>query len=151
MINQAVEKIISNKLEQITPFLNEKSIRLWAAVEALSLGYGGITKVSRSTGLSRTTIHVGIAELNQSETETFSVKSYGSVRRLGGGRKSLTEKDPTLLEDLESLVEPGTRGDPQSPLRWTTKSTVKLAKELQYMGHQVSQRSVVRLLGEARL
>ena len=148
MINQAVEKTISNKFEQITPFLKEKSIRLWAAVEALSLGYGGITKVSRSTGLSRTTIHVGIAELNQSETETFSVKSYGSVRRLGGGRKSLTEKDPTLLEDLESLVEPGTRGDPQSPLRWTTKSTVKLAKELQYMGHQVSQRSVVRLLGE---
>jgi transposase len=148
MINQAVEKSISHKFEQIVPFLNESSIRIWAAVEALSQGYGGITRVSRATGLSRSTIHAGVAELHQSATKTDSVKSLGGVRRLGGGRKTLTEKDVTLLEDLESLVEPGTRGDPQSPLRWTTKSTVKLAKELQGLGHQVSQRSVYRLLGE---
>lgn len=148
MKNQALEDSIGIKYEQISPYLDETSIRMWASVEALSLGYGGITTVSRATGLSRTTIHAGILELKQTETDRFPVDSYGAVRRLGGGRKPLKQKDPTLLEDLESLVEPGTRGDPESPLQWTTKSTVKLAKELQAMGHQVSQRSVCRLLGE---
>jgi transposase len=148
MLNPVVEETIQSKYEQLAPYLNETSIRMWAAVEALSLGYGGITSVSRATGLSRTTIHAGVSELEHGETESFSVEAYGTVRRLGSGRKPLTQSDPTLLTDLESLVEPVTRGDPESPLRWTTKSTVKLAQELQQMGHQVSQRSVYRLLGE---
>jgi len=148
MLDQAVEETIQVKYEQLAPYLNETSIRMWSAVEALSLGYGGITTVSRATGLSRTTIHAGITELEQWETEGGSVESYGAVRHLGSGRKPLTESDPSLLADLESLVEPVSRGDPQSPLRWTTKSTVKLAQELQAMGHTVSQRSVCRLLGE---
>jgi transposase len=148
MLDQAVEANIQGKYEQLAPYLNETSIRMWAAVEALSLGYGGITTVSRATGLSRTTIHAGISELEQWETERDSVTSYGAVRRLGSGRKPLTERDPSLLADLESLVEPVSRGDPESPLRWTTKSTVKLAQELEAKGHRVSQRSVCRLLGE---
>lgn len=76
--------------------------------------------------LSRTTIHAGIAELAQSESAEFSVEDYGAVRRLGGGRKPITESDPTLLDDLESLVDPVTRGDPQSPLRWKTLSTTRV-------------------------
>lgn len=76
------------------------------------------------------------------------MECYGVVRQLGGGRKRLSDKDPTLFEDLESLVDPVTRGDPQSPLRWTTKSTPKLAKQLQAMGHTLSQRTVCNLLRE---
>lgn len=77
---------------------------MWAAVEALSLGHGGVTRVSRATGLSRTTIHAGVNELEQSESEVFAVEDYGAVRRKGGGRKPVTESDPTVLEDLERLI-----------------------------------------------
>jgi transposase len=148
MLDSEVEVTIQDKYEQLSPYLNETSLRLWAAVEALSLGHGGITSVARATRLSRTTIHAGIKELEFSKSEGFNVEEYGAIRRQGGGRKCVTENDPTLLEDLERLVEPGSRGDPESPLRWTTKSTTKLAKELQAMGHQVSQRTVCRLLWE---
>jgi hypothetical protein len=148
MLSHEVEESIQTKYEQLVPYLNETSLRMWAAVEAISLGHGGITSVARATGLSRTTIHAGIAELQQSESERLAVECYGVVRRLGGGRKRLSEKDPTLFEDLESLVDPVTRGDPQSPLRWTTKSTPKLAKQLQAMGHALSQRTVCNLLWE---
>jgi transposase len=148
MLDSEVEATIQSKYEQLAPYLNETSIRIWAAVEALSLGHGGITSVARATGLSRTTIHAGMTELEQSESEEFAIESYGAVRRKGGGRKAITNSDPTLLEDLERLVAPVTRGDPESPLRWTTKSTTKLAKELQLMGHRVSQRTVCRLLWE---
>jgi transposase len=148
MLDSEVEATIQSKYEQLAPYLNETSIRMWAAVEALSWGHGGITSVARATGLSRTTIHAGITELEQSELEDFAPEAYGAVRRKGGGRKPITTSHPTLLEDLERLVDPVTRGDPESPLRWTTKSTTKLAKELQVMGHQVSQRTVSRLLWE---
>jgi Rhodopirellula transposase DDE domain len=148
MLDSEVEATIQVKYEQLAPYLNETSIRMWAAVEALSLGHGGITSVARATGLSRTTIHAGITELKQSESEDFVVEEYGAVRRKGGGRKPISENHPTLLENLELLVAPVTRGDPESPLRWTTKSTTKLAKELQAMGHRVSQRTVCRLLWE---
>lgn len=148
MLDSQVEATIQIKYEQLAPYLNETSIRMWTAVEALSLGHGGVTSVARATGLSRTTIHAGISELQQSESENFEVEEYGAVRRQGGGRKPITESDLTLLEDLESLVDPTTRGDPESPLRWTTKSTTKLANQLQVMGHQVSQRTVCRLLWE---
>lgn len=148
MLNSEVEVTIQGKYEQLAPYLNETSLRLWAAVEALSLGHGGITSVSRATGLSRTTIYAGITELDDSESEEFALEEYRAVRRQGGGRKPLTITNPTVLEDLERLVEPGSRGDPESPLRWTTKSTTKLAKALQAMGHRVSQRTVCRLLWE---
>lgn len=148
MLDPEVEETIQVKYEQLAPYLNETGIRIWAAVEAMSLGHGGVTSVSRATGLSRTTIHAGIDELESSQTEAFTVEDYGAVRRKGGGRKPVTEGDPTVIEDLEQLIDPGTRGDPESRLRWTTKSTTKLAQELQAMGHQVSQRTVCRLLWE---
>lgn len=148
MLNAEVEETIQVKYERLVPYLNETSIRMWAAIEALSLGHGGITSVARATGLSRTTIHAGITELEHSESESFQIEEYGVVRRKGCGRKPITESNPSLLKDLELLVDPVTRGDPESSLRWTTKSTTKLAQELQALGHQVSQRTVCRLLWE---
>jgi hypothetical protein len=133
---------LSEKFGRIRPHLNEASLRLWAANEALSLGYGGVSEVSRATQLSRTTIHAGIAELESAAVAHESNR----IRRSGGGRKRLTDKDPGLLGALNKLVDPVTRGDPESPLRWTSKSTTKLAQELSTNGHPVSQRTVCDLL-----
>ena len=138
---------MSEKFERIRPHLNESGLRLWVANEALSLGYGGVSKVARATGVSRTTIHAGVAELKGSTLKTAGpAMGVGRCRRAGGGRKRLTENDPGLLEALNRLVDPVTRGDPESCLRWTSKSTTKLAKELTQSGHGVSQRSVCDLL-----
>jgi hypothetical protein len=131
------------KFARIRPHLNEAGLRLWAANEALSLGYGGVSAVSRATGISRTTIHSGMAEL---ERPAAASAGEGRVRRSGGGRKRVTEKDPGLLEALNRLVDPVTRGDPESFLRWTSKSTTKLARALTKSGHPVSQRTVCDLL-----
>ena len=133
---------LAEKFERIRPHLNEASLRLWAANEALSLGYGGVSEVSRATELSRTTIHAGIAELESAAV----AHEANRIRRSGGGRKKLTDKDPGLLGALNKLVDPVTRGDPESPLRWTSKSTTKLAQELSASGHPVSQRTVCDLL-----
>ncbi|HEY9625667.1 MAG TPA: ISAzo13 family transposase [Coleofasciculaceae cyanobacterium] len=148
MLDPKVEETIQAKYEQLAPYLNETGRRIWAAVEALSLGHGGVTSVCRATGLSRTTIHGGIDELESTETAAYALEEYGAVRRKGGGRKPVTESDSTVLEDLEQLIDPATRGDPESSLRWSTKSTTQLAQELQAKGHQVSQRTVCRLLWE---
>ena len=131
------------KFARIRPHLHEAGVRLWAANEALALGYGGVSTVARATGLSRTTIHAGIAELRE---RSASPLEPGRVRRPGGGRKKLTEKDPELGPALNRLVDPVTRGDPESCLRWTSKSTTKLARELTQSGHAVSQRTVCDLL-----
>ncbi len=117
-------------------------MRLWAANEALSLGYGGVSAVARATELSRTTIHAGMAELESAAV----APEPNRIRRSGAGRKKLTDKDPGLLGALNKLVDPVTRGDPESPLRWTSKSTTKLAQELNTSGHPVSQRTVCDLL-----
>ena len=137
---------LKSKYESLRPFLNEKTLRFWVATEALALGHGGISQIARATGMSRTTIHQGLKELKTGEKtrELYAQR----VRRSGAGRKSLKETDPTLLESLEWLVEPMTRGDPQSPLRWTCKSTTKLAKELRAMNHNICQRTVCDLLSE---
>lgn len=148
MLSTATETIIQQKYEQLVPYLNEASLRAWAAVEAMSWGYGGITRVSRATGLSRTTIHAGIAELKHPQSSPLSVSSRANIRQPGGGRKPLIESDPTLLSDLKYLVDPVTRGDPESPLCWTSKSSAKLAQELQNMGHPVSPRTVCTLLND---
>jgi hypothetical protein len=131
------------KFTRIRPHLNEAGLRLWAANEALSLGYGGVSAVSRATGISRTTIHAGMAEL---ERPAAAAAGEGRVRRSGGGRKRVTEKDPGLRDALNRLVDPVTRGDPESTLRWTSKSTTKLARELTKGGHPVSQRTLCDLL-----
>jgi hypothetical protein len=134
------------KYERLRPLLNERQRRLWAATEALALGYGGITRAAEATGLSRMTVRAGIRELRQQERQPEAALPPERVRQPGGGRRPLTATDPTLLRDLERLVEPATRGDPRSPLRWTCKSTGKLAAALQAQGHQVSARKVAQLL-----
>jgi len=135
------EEEIKRRYKRIAGELNERTRRLFAANEAMAIGWGGISVVSRATGLARQVISAGIKELQQGERA-----SEGRIRRIGGGRKSTVSKDPRLREDLELLVEPVTRGDPESPLRWTSKSVRKLAKELQQMGHQVSHELVSELL-----
>jgi DNA-binding phage protein len=135
--------LIKKRFESIEPFLDERMRRLLAAAEAAALGRGGITKVSRATGVSRPTIAAGLEELADP-----SLVDTKRVRRAGGGRKRTVDKDLTLVQDLESLIEPTTRGDPESPLRWTSKSVRKLARELNGMGHQVSHRLVAELLHE---
>ncbi len=135
---------LKQKFEALKPFMDERMRRLWAAAEAKALGRGGIAAVAAATGMSRTTIAVGLGErqLPTAQAPTPTRRS----RRVGGGRKRLTYYDRTLLQELEALVEPVTRGDPQSPLRWTCKSTRKLAAELTARGHPISERKVADLL-----
>ncbi len=124
--------------------LSERARRLWAATEAMAIGYGGISLVVRATGVNESTVLRGIKEVESGETI-----EPGRIRRPGGGRKKIVATDTTLVADLESLVEPTASGDPQSRLRWTSKSLRNLADELQAMGHEISYRSVAKVLGEA--
>ena len=123
--------------------------RQWAATEAVALGWGGVSAVAVATGLSRNTIAVGIGEIEQRSQISAPLVADHRVRRPGGGRKRLTETDPGLVQALEALVEPLTRGHPESPLRWTCKSTRKLAEELKQQGHPINDRTVARLLDDA--
>jgi transposase len=134
---------IRTRFEKLAPFLDERLRRLVAATESLTVGFGGTSAVSRQTGVSRRAIIQGIKELD----EEPSVRS-GRVRRTGGGRKKTVDTDATLKSDLERLVEPVTRGDPESRLRWTCKSVRKLSEELNRQGHRTSHRMVAELLHE---
>ena len=138
-----MEEIISKKFQMLESEWNERQKRLWAAGEALCFGRGGISMVSRATGLSRPTITKGIRELTHNERLPEK-----RVRREGGGRKNTTERQPTLLPALDALVEPTAKGDPMSPLRWTTKSTRRLSASLNEQGFVVSHMQVCRLLHE---
>jgi Rhodopirellula transposase DDE domain len=132
---------IRRRFELLGPHLDERTRRLLAASEAVAIGRGGASAVARATGVSRRVIGEGIKELSD-------VPAGGTVRirRVGGGRKRTSDTDPTLRADLERLVDPMTRGDPESPLRWTCKSVRKLAEELRQTGHRVSHRLVAELL-----
>jgi hypothetical protein len=132
--------VLACKLAAILPHLNERQRRVVLAAEARARGRGGITQVARAAQVSRTTVHTALAEL-----DTAAPESERS-RRHGGGRASAQESDLTLVRDLEALIEPTTRGDPMSPLRWTCKSTRQLAAALRTQSHQVSYRTVARLL-----
>jgi len=134
--------MIKGKYDLVKRRFDEKGRRQWAAIEAKALGRGGATLISKATGLSRTTIISGIKEIEGIHTDTES------IRQKGGGRKRITEKEPDLLENIEKLVEPVTRGDPGSPLRWTCKSTRKLAEELKKQGYKIGDRKVAHLLHE---
>jgi hypothetical protein len=135
--------IIKHKFAALSPFMDERMRRLWAAAEATALGRGGVTAVAAATGISRTTIARGVHEQQRNARgEAPSPR----LRHPGGGRKSVVVHDATVLRDLEALVDPVTRGDPQSPLRWTCKSTRRLAGELTAMGHTLGPRTVARLL-----
>lgn len=127
----------------IAPHLNERQRRLWVGTEARALGRGGVSLVARATGVSRPTVHKAQEELDDLP------EMNGRVRRAGGGRKRLRELDPGLEAALDALVDPDTRGDPMSPLRWTCKSTGQLALALTRGGHPVSAATVATMLHEA--
>jgi hypothetical protein len=133
---------IRQRFECLLPTLDERSRRLLAAAESLAIGYGGISQVARATGVSRRAIARGIAELSHAPVSRGS----GAIRQSGAGRKRTVDQDATLVRDLEALIEPLSRGDPESPLRWTCKSLRKLAQELGRQGHRVSHRLVAELL-----
>ena len=135
---------IRNKFQALRPEMDERLRRQWAAAEARDLGRGGISAVTQATGMSRTTITVGLRELKLPEQQRALEASR--VRRPGGGRRPLTVSDPGLVAALEALIEPTTRGDPESPLRWTCKSTRRLAAELTRHQHPVSAGTVATLL-----
>jgi hypothetical protein len=121
--------------------LDERGRRLWAAAEARSHGHGGIAAVVRATDISESTVLRGLAELEAGER-----LEQGRVRRPGGGQRPVTETHPGIEAELERLVAPATRGDPESPLRWTSKSAVKIAAALAECGQRVSERTALRLL-----
>jgi hypothetical protein len=141
------ETSVREKLDLLAPLFDEQTRRLWAAAEAQVLGRSGISLVARATGLSRTTIHQGIKDLAELH-ETKVLEKKKRIRAAGGGRKPIDEYDPTLRQDLELLVDPVTRGDSESPLRWTCKSTRQLAAALVEQGHVVGRQKVADLLAE---
>ena len=128
---------IRQRFVALCPHLTERARRIFAATEARAAGYGGIAAVSQATGIAASTIGRGMAELS-----TNDLLAPDRVRRPGGGGKKLVDKDPTLLADLMALVEPDARGDPMSPLRWTSKSLSQLAAALVAMGHKIGRSAV---------
>ena len=142
-MSKQLEKTISMKYEFIKDSLNEQSRRLWAASEAIAYGRGGIAIVSRATGISNATIHKGIHEAR--ETKKEKPKILKRIRKVGGGRKRIT-KETDILKSLDKLIDPATIGDPESALRWTSKSLRNLAEELNQMDYSVSHMTVGRIL-----
>ena len=142
--------LIEAKYRALAGRLDEATLRLWAAAEARSLGRGGVSTVAKAAGVSRTTVYAGLAEI-EAASKTAAKRGKAAaplgpgkrIRAPGGGRKKLCDLDESLLADLDALVEPTSRGDPMSPLRWTCKSTTRLAEELSRQGHQVSQRTEI--------
>jgi Rhodopirellula transposase DDE domain len=139
-----VDAVLAGLYERIAPHLTEKQRRLLAGAAARALGRGGGARIARISGLSRPTVYAGVRELDAPPDP------QGRVRRAGGGPKWLTERNPGLLQALDRLVDPSTRGDRESPLRWTCKSTRQLADALCAQGFQVSDDTVGRLLKQQR-
>ena len=136
---------IQQKYAALDPVMDERLRRQWAATEANALGWGGVSLVARATGLARNTIAHGVRDLvERAKTPRAPVPAL--LRKAGAGRRRLTQTDPTLLPALDALVDPVTRGHPESPLRWTCKSTRQLAEQLQRQKHAVSDRTVAALL-----
>jgi hypothetical protein len=134
------ELLLRRKFRAAWPHLDERTRRIMAATEAVSLGFGGVSMVARACGLSRKAIHKGIRELAQGEP------LLGRVRRPGAGRKAITQSDPQLVQTLEGLIDEQSRGDPQSVLRWTCKSTRAIARELAQQQHPISHVKVAQML-----
>jgi transposase len=131
---------LRNKIEKVLPHLNERQKRIFLSVEAESLGYGGVSIISRLSSFSRPTIILGKKELKEKPLE------LPRSRKEGGGRKALYKKDPNILVELENLIDPLSRGDPMSPLRWTIKSTRNLSEEINKKGFRVSHMAVSQML-----
>jgi transposase len=138
---------IAERFKLISPVLSERQLRLYVATEAMVIGRGGISKASQATGISRPTITAGCKELRE-KSSPQSPHLSTRIRKAGGGRKRTAQLDTTLRSDLDKLIEPVTRGEPESPLRWTSKSVRNLADELKKMGHSTSHRMVAELLHE---
>ena len=139
------DALMAKRFGFMSKFLDERMRRLVAASEAKAAGYGGVSMVARVTGVSRRAVHIGLQELTGPPVATLKA---GRIRKSGGGRKKTVSCDLTLKRDLEALVEPTTRGDPMSQLRWTCKSVRRLAQELKAQGHETSHRMVAELLKE---
>ena len=148
MQDEVTLQLIESKYRLLAPLMDERVRRQWAATEAQVYGWGGVSAVSSATGMSRKTIRKGLAELEVRELDPEAPVEQ-RLRRPGGGRKQLTATDPKLFAKLEWLIDPTTRGDPMSPLRWTCKSTHELAQALTEQGHALSPRTVGRLLNAA--
>lgn len=144
MSKKDIVESITKKFQSLLPYLNEKTIRIWAAVESVAIGHGGVSSVSKATGLSRTTIYVG---LNESKTEK-NMGDFQKIRKTGGGRKKIIDKNSTILSEIKKMIEPMTRGDPESPLLWISKSTTKIAETLRAKGYSISQRTICDILSE---
>jgi transposase len=144
VISKDTIESVAQKYRYLQSEFNERTTRLWAAAEAIVIGHGGVLSVYRATGLSESTIRLGKRELENKQEKLKETASR--IRKRGGGRKAITYHDEELLQEIELMVEPTTRGDPMSPLRWTCKSTRKLAKELKVRGHEVSHSTVAQLL-----
>src|SRR5213078_3877690 len=132
---EAVVEAAQRRMAGLWPYLNERQRRLLLGVEAREMGWGGVSAVAQAAGVSRSTVQQGVADLQA----PYEVMAGGGSRRAGGGRKRLTDNDPGLAGALDALVDPETRGDPESPLRWTCKSTRELARALTQAGHPVGE------------
>ena len=139
---------VRQRFRSLSAFLDERMRRLVAAAESAAIGYGGVSVVARAPGVSRRAITEGMRELSQQKVSREPLPVQSRIRRKGAGRKRTVDKDPTLRQDLDRLVDPATRGDPESPLRWTCKSVRILAEELRHEGHAVSYQTVAELLHE---
>jgi hypothetical protein len=148
MQSEATLERIETKYRLLAPYMDERMRRNWVATEVQTCGWGGLRAVSRALGMSPNTIRKGLGEL-AIRAENPDAPVDPRLRQPGGGRKRQTEVDPELADQLEGLVEPGSRGDPESLLRWTCKSTTRLAEELRRLGHPASPRTVGRLLNAA--
>jgi hypothetical protein len=146
MIDTSIIEVLRRKFIRLASELNERGRRRWAGSEALELGYGGIKVVAQATGLGERTIRRGCQELRHEQAPASPPSRR--MRHVGGGRKPLQTHDPALVSALEALVDPTTRGDPMSPLRWPCKSTRKLATALTGQGHKVSHTTVAQLLAD---
>jgi transposase len=144
MRNEDMIETVRKKFEHMAGVLDERGRRVWAAVEAEALGYGGQSIVAKATGLSRTTLHSEGLEKAQDPPANHRIR----IRKEGGGRKKLTQQEPKLLSALEALVEPTTRGDPESALRWTCRSTRQLAAALKAQGYRIGHQTVASLLDD---
>ncbi len=141
VLDRVADAKIAERWRLFGPECDERRRRLWAASEAKTHGPGGVGLLAGMTGLSEETVRRGIAELESGER-----LERGQVRRSGGGRRPLVEADPSVVKDLDRLIDPVTRGDPCSPLRWTSKSLGKLREALVEMGHEISERTLGKLL-----
>src|SRR3972149_3060738 len=142
MRNPSMEAAVRRRFAALQALLNERERRCWAAAEAKAVGYGGVSMVARGTGVSLRAIHAGLHELAK------KAPSGQRIRRPGGGRKTLTATQPDLKNALDALVEPTSRGDPRSSLRWTCKSVRTLADETVRKGYQIGRQKVCELLHE---